>query len=70
MRAIQLTRFGDPSVLVPVELPTPVPAPDQALIDVEVVSISFVETQIRAGRPRARFRSPSRRTCRVTASAG
>ncbi|WP_035858730.1 zinc-binding dehydrogenase [Cryptosporangium arvum] len=58
MRAIQLTRFGDPSVLVPVELPTPVPAPDQALIDVEVVSISFVETQIRAGRPPGPFPLP------------
>ncbi|MFG1927955.1 zinc-binding dehydrogenase [Cryptosporangium sp. NPDC048952] len=58
MRAIQLIRFGDPSVLVPIELPDPVPAEDQALVDVEVASISFVETQIRAGRPPRVFPLP------------
>jgi NADPH2:quinone reductase len=58
MRAIQLTRFGDPSVLVPVELPDPLPAEDQVVIDVEVASISFVETQIRAGRPPRMFPLP------------
>lgn len=51
MRAIQISRFGDPSVLVPVEVPDPQPGDEQALVDVEVVSISFIETRIRAGRP-------------------
>ncbi|TQS42428.1 zinc-binding dehydrogenase [Cryptosporangium phraense] len=58
MRAIQLTAFGDPSVLVPVDVPDPVPASDQVLVDVERVSISFVETQIRAGRPPRAFPLP------------
>jgi len=58
MRAIQLTRFGDPSVLVPVEIPDPVPAEGQVLVDVEVAGISFVETQIRAGRPPRAFPLP------------
>ncbi|MFI5959267.1 zinc-binding dehydrogenase [Cryptosporangium sp. NPDC051539] len=58
MRAIQLTAFGDPSVLVPVEVEDPVPASGQVLVDVERVSISFVETQIRAGRPPRAFPLP------------
>ena len=43
--------FGPPSVLVPEEAPDPVPGPRQAVIDVDVASITFVETQVRAGRP-------------------
>lgn len=58
MRAIQLTRFGDPSLLVPVELPDPVPGDNHVVVDVEVASISFVETQIRAGRPPRAFPLP------------
>ncbi|SHN44525.1 zinc-binding dehydrogenase [Cryptosporangium aurantiacum] len=51
MRAIWLTEFGDPSVLVPGGAPDPEPGAGQVRVDVEVASISFVETQIRAGRP-------------------
>ncbi|GAA3394503.1 zinc-binding dehydrogenase [Cryptosporangium minutisporangium] len=51
MRAIILTEFGAPSVLVPVQVPDPTPGEGQVLVDVEVASISFVETQIRQGRP-------------------
>jgi NADPH2:quinone reductase len=50
MRAVVLTEFGPPENLVPSDVAEPVPAPDQALIDVQVASITFVETQIRAGR--------------------
>jgi NADPH2:quinone reductase len=37
-------------VLRPVELPEPVPGPGEVLIDVEVAAITFIETQVRAGR--------------------
>jgi plastocyanin len=37
--------------LVATEVPDPVPAPGEALIDVELASVTFVETQIRAGKP-------------------
>ena len=43
--------FGPPSVLVPAEAPEPQLAPGQVLIEVELVNVTFVETQVRAGRP-------------------
>jgi NADPH2:quinone reductase len=48
MRAVWLTKFGDPSVLVAGEAPDPVPGPGQVLIDVAYANITFVETQFRA----------------------
>lgn len=48
MRVVWLTRFGDPSVLVPGEAPDPVPGPGQALVDVAYVNITFIETMFRA----------------------
>lgn len=50
MRAVWLTEFGGPEVLVPGEAPDPVAGPGQVLIDVAFVNITFVETQVRAGR--------------------
>lgn len=44
-----MNEFGPPGVLVPTEVPDPVPGPGQALIDVEIANITFVETQLRAG---------------------
>jgi NADPH2:quinone reductase len=58
VRAIWLTAFGDPSVLVARDTPEPEPAVGQVLIEVEVASVSFVETQIRAGRPPRAFPLP------------
>ncbi|MGA5503236.1 zinc-binding dehydrogenase [Streptomyces umbrinus] len=49
MRAAQVTRFGDPSVLITTDLPDPVPAPGEVLIDVAYADTIFVETQIRSG---------------------
>jgi len=51
VRAVLLREFGPPSRLVAEEVPDPVAAPGQALIDVEFASITFVETQLRAGHP-------------------
>jgi NADPH:quinone reductase len=49
MRAVQAKEFGGPEVLVPVDLPDPVPGPGEVLIDVAHADTIFVETQIRAG---------------------
>ncbi len=51
MRAVVLRRFGPPSELVLAELPDPVPGPGEVVVAVAAVSITFVETQIRAGHP-------------------
>lgn len=53
MRAVLLREYGPPERLEPVELPDPVAGPDEVLIDVELANVTFVETQIRAGRPPA-----------------
>lgn len=49
--AVVLSEFGPPGNLAVAEVPDPLPEPGQALVDVHVVSITFVETQVRAGRP-------------------
>jgi NADPH:quinone reductase len=50
MRAVTLTEFGPPENLVLTEVPDPVPGQDEVLIDVEFANITFIETQLRAGR--------------------
>jgi NADPH2:quinone reductase len=49
MRVVQVTRFGDPDVLVPSEVPEPVAGPGQVVVDVVASGVLFVETQIRRG---------------------
>ena len=51
VRAIVVRRFGPPEVLVPSDVPDPVPGAHEALLDVELASVTFVETQVRAGAP-------------------
>jgi NADPH:quinone reductase len=48
MRAVWLSEFGGPEVLVAGEAPDPVAGPGQAVIDVAFANITFVETQFRA----------------------
>jgi NADPH:quinone reductase len=50
MRAVWLREFGGPGVLTVEETPDPVPGPAQVLVDVEFAGVTFVETQVRAGR--------------------
>ncbi|HEY8479966.1 MAG TPA: zinc-binding dehydrogenase [Spirillospora sp.] len=50
MRAVWLTEFGGPEKLVLGDAPDPVPGEGQALIEVGVVNVTFVETLMRAGR--------------------
>lgn len=49
MRMVQAVRFGGPEVLVPGEAPEPVVGPGQVMVEVSVVGVTFVETQIRRG---------------------
>lgn len=50
MRAVVLREFGPPSNLIIDEVADPEPGPSQVLIEVAAAGITFVETQIRAGR--------------------
>ena len=51
VRAVQLREFGPPQVLLPVEVADPVAGTGQIVVDVAFASVTFVETQIRAGTP-------------------
>ncbi|MFI9382037.1 zinc-binding dehydrogenase [Kutzneria sp. NPDC052558] len=51
MRAVRIDRFGPPEVLAPVIVEDPAPGPGEVLVDVEYAGITFVETQLRAGKP-------------------
>jgi NADPH2:quinone reductase len=51
MRAVVLRAFGGPDGLRIEEVAEPAPGPGQVVVDVEVASITFVETQVRGGRP-------------------
>jgi len=48
MRAVWLTEFGGPEVLVAADRPDPEPGPGQVVVAVEFANITFVETQLRA----------------------
>jgi NADPH2:quinone reductase len=50
MRAVVLRSFGPPAGLVMEDVPDPVAGPGQALIRVEIANITFIETQVRAGK--------------------
>jgi NADPH2:quinone reductase len=49
MHAIEIAEFGDPSVLRWVELPDPVPGPDQVAIKVSRTNVNFADTLLRRG---------------------
>jgi NADPH:quinone reductase len=51
LRAVVVHAFGPPSQLVATDEPDPSAGPGQALIDVAFANVTFVDTQIRAGRP-------------------
>jgi len=44
VRAIQVTEFGGPEVLVVRDVPEPEPGPGQVLVDVEAAGVNFAET--------------------------
>lgn len=49
MRAVVATTAGGPEVLQVVELPDPVPAPDQVLVAVAAAGVNFIDTYRRSG---------------------
>ncbi|MEV0631537.1 zinc-binding dehydrogenase [Nonomuraea wenchangensis] len=49
MRAVQVASFGGPEVLVPVEVPDPVPGPGQVVVGMAVADVIFLDTLLRAG---------------------
>lgn len=49
MQVAQVVRFGGPEVLVPASVPDPVAGPGQVVVRVSLASVTYVETQIRAG---------------------
>jgi len=51
MRAAVIKEFGAPHVLRLDEVPDPPPGAGEVVIDVALANVTFVETQIRAGRP-------------------
>lgn len=51
MRAVIVREFGPPEVLVAGEAPEPPAGEGEVAVDVELANITFVETQVRAGRP-------------------
>ena len=51
MRAIVVTKFGDPDVLIEKhDVPCPIPEPNEALVKVGAVGVNPVETYIRSGK--------------------
>jgi NADPH2:quinone reductase len=51
VRAVVIREFGPPRVLELAEVAEPAPGQDDVVIEVELANVTFVETQVRAGRP-------------------
>jgi len=68
MWQVRLDAFGGPDELHLVEVPDPVPGPGQVLVRTAAAGITFVETQVRAGRPPWPGPGPALRSCSATAS--
>jgi NADPH:quinone reductase len=49
MQAIYVSQFGGPEVLVPREIPDPVPGPGQAVIRTAASDVLFLDTMLRSG---------------------
>lgn len=49
VRAVTIRRFGDPSGMAVIEVPAPVPGPDQVVIETEAIGVGGVDAVIRRG---------------------
>ncbi|MGV9743367.1 quinone oxidoreductase family protein [Rhodococcus zopfii] len=49
MRAIEVTRFGGPEVLVPAELPAPTPGAGELLVRTDAIGVNYIDTYFRTG---------------------
>ena len=52
MKAIQISRTGNPEVLDLVDLPTPSPGPGEVLVKADAIGVNYFDTLIRSGRYR------------------
>ncbi|HZU41326.1 MAG TPA: quinone oxidoreductase [Terriglobales bacterium] len=50
MKAIQVQRTGAPEVLTVVDLPTPKPNPNEAVVQIKAVGLNFIDVYFREGR--------------------
>lgn len=50
MKAIQVSKTGGPEVLTVVDLPTPTPKANEALIQIKAAGVNFIDVYIREGR--------------------
>lgn len=50
MRAIQVSQVGGPEALTVVELPTPEPKPNEALVQIKASGVNFIDVYFREGR--------------------
>lgn len=50
MKAIQVTQTGGPEVLTLADLPAPAPKSNEALIEIKVIGINFIDVYLREGR--------------------
>lgn len=50
MRAIQVTQTGGPEVLTVVDIPTPTPKPNEALVEIKASGVNFIDVYLREGR--------------------
>jgi NADPH2:quinone reductase len=51
VRAVVIREFGPPEVLEPADVDEVMGGQDEVVIDVEFANVTFVETQVRAGKP-------------------
>jgi NADPH:quinone reductase-like Zn-dependent oxidoreductase len=49
VKAVQATKFGDPTVLKVVDLPDPVPGPGEIAIDVTHAAVGLIDVFLRQG---------------------
>lgn len=50
MRAIHVQKTGGPEVLTLVDLPTPSPKPNEALVQIKAIGVNFIDVYFREGR--------------------
>lgn len=50
MKAIQVQRTGGPEVLTVVDLPTPKPKPNEAVVQIKAIGVNFIDVYVREGR--------------------
>src|ERR1043166_3683197 len=50
MKAIQVSQRGGPEALVPVDVPTPKPKPNEALVQIKAAGVNFIDVYFREGR--------------------